>query len=130
MMTMLDDLRLALRQICGAIGLSVNAATVVSLVVLGIALNAVALNAVDRVRIRKHTSHGTAVLRRAARTELRVMRTVFVSTLKKMGDGKRGWCLAEQWEADRQPGSTEYHLKAGIARAALAGARGCEVTVA
>jgi len=34
-MMMLEDLRLALRQICQAIGIQGNAATVVSLIVLG-----------------------------------------------------------------------------------------------
>ena len=38
-MMMLEDLRLALRQICQAMGLPGNAATVVSLIVLGVALN-------------------------------------------------------------------------------------------
>jgi hypothetical protein len=130
MMTMLEDLRLTLRQLCGAVGLSGSTATVVSLLVLGIALNAVALNATESMRARRHSSYGTATLRRAARTELRVMRTVFVSTLKKIGGGQRGWCLAEQWETNRQPGSTEYHLEAGIVRAARAGSKGCDVTVA
>jgi hypothetical protein len=46
-MMMLEDLILALRQICQAIGLSGNAATVVSLIVLGVALNLIALRAVE-----------------------------------------------------------------------------------
>ena len=45
MMTLFEDLRLALRQICRAIGLSGTAATVVPLVVLGVALNIAALSA-------------------------------------------------------------------------------------
>jgi hypothetical protein len=123
MMTMLDDLRLALRQICGAMGLSGNAATVVSLVVLGLALNAVALNAAESMRTRKHPSQGTVALRRAARTELKVVRTVVVSTLKKIGGGERGWCFAEQRETDQMPGSTKYGV--GIVRAALTGGTDC-----
>jgi hypothetical protein len=130
MMTMLEDLRLALRQLCGVVGLSGNAATVASLVVLGVALNLVALNAVESVRVRKHLGHGTATLRQAARTELKVMRTVVVSTLKKIGNGQRGWCFAERWETDEQPGSTTYHLEAGIVRAVLAGSKGCDAMTA
>jgi hypothetical protein len=130
MMTMLEDLRLALRQLCGAVGLPGNAATVVSLVVLGVALNAVALNAVESVRVRKHPGHGTATLRQAARTELRVMRTVVVSTLKKIGDGQRRWCFAEQWETDGQPGSAKYHLEASIVRTVLAGSKNCDAMAA
>ena len=130
MMTMLEDLRLALRQLCGAVGLSGNVATVVSLVVLGVALNLVALNAVESVRVRKHPGHGTATLRRAARTELKVMRTVVVSTLKKIGDGQPRWCFAEKWEADGQPGSTKYHLEAGIVRAVFAESKDCNAMTA
>jgi hypothetical protein len=129
MMTMLGDLRLALRQICGAIGLSENVATVFSLVVLGVALNAVALNAVESVRIRKHPGHGAVTLRRAAQTELKVMRTVMVSTLKKIGGAQQGWCFAEQSETDLQPGSTKYHLEVGIVRA-FAGNKDCDAMAA
>ena len=55
MMTMLDDLRLALRQICGAMGLSGTAATVVPLVVLGVALNVAALSAMEYMRNERHS---------------------------------------------------------------------------
>ncbi len=120
MMTVLEDLRMALRQICGAIGLSRDAAAVVSLIVLGIALNAVALNAAESMRTRKHSTQGTKMLRRAARTELKVMRTVFVSTLKKIGDGQRGWCFAGQWQTDQEPAGMKHSLGANIIRAALA----------
>ena len=130
MMTMLEDLRLALRQACGAMGLSGNAATVVSLVVLGIALNAVALKAAEGMRAKNHhPSNSTATLRRAARTELKVMRTVVVSTLKKMG-GQQGWCFAEQWETDRQPGGMKHHFDVGIIRAALGGNQDCDAITA
>ena len=53
-MMMLEDLRLALRQICRAMGLQGNAATVVSLIVLGVVLNVVALRAVQYVGIGRH----------------------------------------------------------------------------
>ena len=62
-MMMLEDLRLALRQICQAIGLSGNAATVVSLIVLGVALNLIALRAVEYAGIGGHTCHNRTALR-------------------------------------------------------------------
>ena len=74
-MMMLEDLRLALRQICSAIGLPGNVATVVSLIVLGLALNFTALRAVEYVGIGGHTCHDRTTLRSAARTELKVVRT-------------------------------------------------------
>ena len=43
MTTLLEDLRVELRQMCQAVGLSGTAASVVPLVLLGIALNVVAL---------------------------------------------------------------------------------------
>ena len=56
-MTMLEDLRLALRQICQAMGLPGDAATVVSLIVLGVAMNIGALRAVEYVGIGGHARH-------------------------------------------------------------------------
>ncbi len=128
MMTQLEDLRLALRQICRALGLSGTAATVVPLVVLGIALNIVALNVVQGMR-HKHAVNGTAVLRGAARTELRVMKTVLISTLKKIGDGQRRWCVAEQWVADRQMEVAGYHIEVGFVWAAPSASEGCDVKI-
>jgi hypothetical protein len=101
-MMMLEDLRLALRQIYQAIGLSGNAATVVSLIVLGAALNLTALRAVEYVGIGRHACHDRTALQSAAQTELKVMRSVAVSTLKKISDGGRKLCLARQWIKDRQ----------------------------
>ena len=105
-MTLFEDLRQALRQICGAMGMSGIAATVVPLVVLGVALNIAALNAVESMRNERHPDCGHAALRSATRTELKVMRAVVVSTLKKIGDGQRRWCSAQGWMSDRQTGST------------------------
>jgi hypothetical protein len=128
-MMMLEDLRLALRQICQAIGLSRNAATVVSLVVLGVALNLIALRAVQYVGIGGHACHERTALRSAAQTELKVMRTVAVSALKKVGDGRRRWCLARQWVMGKQTKGTGYHVEVGCDSAAPASGEGCDVMV-
>jgi hypothetical protein len=129
MMTLLDDLRLALRQICLAIGLPRTAATVVPLVVLGLALNVAALSAMESVRNERHPCHGhdRLALRSAARTEMKVMRAVLTSTLKKIGDGQRRWCLAQQWSMGRQTEGTEYHVEAGFVWAAPGSSDGCDV---
>src|ERR1700730_12898346 len=112
-MMMLEDLRLALRQICQAIGLPGDAATVVSLIVLGVVLNLTALRAVEYVGIGGHACHDRTALESAAQTELKVMRTVMVSTLKKIGDGGRRLCLARQWMMGEQTKGTEDRKEAG-----------------
>ena len=128
-MMMLEDLRLALRQICQAIGLQGNAATVASLVVLGVALNLTALRAVEFVGIGGHACHKRTNLQSAAQTELKVMRTVMVSTLKKIGDGGRRLCLARQWMMGKQTKDTENRIDAGCDWAAPADGNGCDVMV-
>jgi hypothetical protein len=96
-MTTLEDLGAELRQLWRAFGLSGTAATVVPLVVLGIALNVVALSAVGSVQMGHRTTCNRPALRSAAQTELKVVRTL-VTTLRKFGDGQRRWCSARQQE--------------------------------
>jgi hypothetical protein len=131
MMTLFEDLRLTLRQICRAIGLSGTAATVVPLVVLGVALNIAALSAMEYIRNERHPGHrhDRAALRSAARTELKVVKAVLTSTLKKIGDGQRRWCLARQWVMDRQTEVTQYNLEVGFVWAAPSAGEGCDMTI-
>ncbi len=126
-MMMLEDLRLALRQICRAMGLSGNAATVVSLIVLGVALNIVALHAVKYVGVGKHARHERTALRSAAKTELKVVRTVVVTTLKKFGNNGRRWCLAQQNTMDQR--TKNLHVAVGVAWTAPADNDRCDVMV-
>jgi len=130
MMTLYEDLRLALRQIYGALGLSGTAATLVSLVALGVALNIAALSAMEYMRNEKHPGHRHTVLQSAVQTEMKVMRTVLTSTLKKISDGKRRWCVAQKWLMDRQTEVTGYHVEGGFVWAAPSASEGCDVTIA
>ena len=126
-MMMLEDLRLALRQICRAMGLSGDAATVVSLIVLGVALNFIALRAVKYAGIGGHAAcHDRTTLESAAQTELKVMRTVMVSTLKKIGDSGRKLCLTREWMIGKQTNGTGYHMEVGSAWVAPTNSKGCE----
>jgi hypothetical protein len=125
-MMMLEDLRLALRQICQAIGIPGNAATVVSLVVLGVALNLIALRAVEYAGIGGHTCHDRTALRSVAQTELKVMRTVAVSALKKISDGGRRWCLAQQWRMGKQTEGTGCDVEVSCDWAAPTNSEGCD----
>jgi hypothetical protein len=127
-MMMLEDLRLALRQICQAIGIQGNAATVVSLVVLGVALNLIALRAVEYAGIGGHTCHDRTVLQGAAQTELKVVRTVAMSALKKLGESGRRLCLARQWMLGQQKG-TEHRMEVRCDYAGPAGGGGCDTMV-
>src|SRR5260370_35232503 len=126
---MLEDLRLALRQICQAIGIPGNAATVISLIVLGVALNLIALRAVEYVGIGGHTCHDRTALESAAQTELKVMRTVVMSTLKKIGDSGRKLCLAQQWMMGKQTNGTRYYMEVGCDWVAPTNSKSSDVMV-
>jgi hypothetical protein len=128
-MMMLEDLRLALRQICRAIGLPAEAATVVSLIVLGVALNFTALRAVEYVGIGGHACHDQTGLQSAAQTEVKVVRAVVVLTLKKMGDGARRLCSARQWMIGKPTEGTGYHFEVGVAPGAHTCRPGCDGTL-
>jgi hypothetical protein len=127
-MMMLEDLRLALRQICQAIGIQGNAASVVSLVVLGVALNLIALRAVEYAGIGGHRSHDRTVLQGAAQTEVKVVRTVAKSALKILGEGGRRLCLARQRMLGQQKG-TEHRIEVGRDLTAPAAGGGCDTIV-
>jgi hypothetical protein len=129
MMTLFEDLRLGLRQICQALGLSGTAATVVPLVVLGVALNIAALSAVRSIQHERHRGCGHAVLRSAAGTEMKVVKAVLTSTLKKIGDGQRRWCLTRQWMMDRQTEITGYHVEVGFVWTTPVSSEPCDLKV-
>ena len=93
MMALMEEMRLFLRQMCGAIGMSGTAANVVPVVVLGIALNVAALGLVASVRSERRPVCQRVTLRTAAQTEWKIVRTV-VSTMKTIGRGQRKLCAA------------------------------------
>jgi hypothetical protein len=102
MMTLIEDMRLFLQQMCGAIGMSGTAMNVVPVVVLGVALNVAALSLVENVRPEGEQTCQKATLPAAAQTELKVMRTVVTSTLKTISRGQQGWCVARSWVSSFQ----------------------------
>ena len=130
MTTLLDDLRLALRQMCGTIGLSGTVSSVVSLVVLGVALNVAALSVMESMRNVRHAGHRQirTALRSATQTEVKVMKAVVTSTLKKMRSSRRNWCLARQWMLDRRTEMLGYKLEVGFVSDAP-GREGCNVEI-
>ena len=129
MTTLLEDLGLALRQICRAVGLSGTALTVIPLVVLGVALNVAALSATRYVRNERHSDCMSTALRSATQTELKVMRTVLVSTLRRVSGSELRWCIARQRMMDRQTKDKSYHVEVGHADAAQRSGGGCDVEI-
>lgn len=115
MTTLLEDLRAELRQVCQAVGLSGTAASVVPLVLLGVALNAAALTVIGGVRPVRASACNRPALGSAARTELKVVRAVVVSTLKTVGDGRRRSCSAQQQVPDQRVGISDLHLESRVA---------------
>ncbi len=108
MMTLIEDMRLFLQQMCGAIGMSGTAMNVAPVVVLGVALNIAALSLVESVRTDDRPTCQKTTLQAAAQTELKVMRTVVVSSLKTISKGQRRWCVARSWVSSLQREITDY----------------------
>jgi hypothetical protein len=97
MISLIEEMRLFLRQMCGAIGMSGTAMNVVPVVVLGVALNIAALSLVENARMAGQPTCRRTTLQNAAKAELKVMRTVFVSTLKTISKSQRRLCIARGW---------------------------------
>jgi hypothetical protein len=108
MMTLIEDMRLFLQQMCGALGMSGTAMNVVPVVVLGVALNVAALGLVESVRTDERPTCQKTTLQAGAQTELKVMRTVVVSTLKTISKGQRRWCVARSWVSSLQREVANY----------------------
>jgi hypothetical protein len=129
MTTLFEDLRLTLRQICAAMGLSGTAATIIPLIVIGVSLNAIALSATVGTRISKRVDRHTAALRCAAQTELKIARGVLSSTIKKMSAGQRRWCVAQEWVKDLKTEVADYRVAVDLSWAAPSHDKGCDVTI-
>ena len=124
MMTLIEEMRLFLRQICGAIGMSGTAVNVVPVVVLGVVFNVVALSLVANLRSEKRPTCQKTTLSDAAQTELKVMRSVVISTMKTIGVGQQGLCIAHEWVSGLQRESANATDGAIVLRSAPA-VHGC-----
>jgi hypothetical protein len=107
-MTLIEDMRLFLQQMCGTIGMSGTAMNVVPVVVLGVVLNVAAIGLVESVRTEERPTCQKTTLHAAAQTELKVMRTVVTSTLKTISKGQRRWCVARSWVSSFQREVADY----------------------
>jgi len=113
MMTLIEDLRYAVRmmwQWLGFAGSARTAAAVVPALVLGLGLNLVALNVVDQVR----ASRGKTQMATLARTELKVVQAAVTLALRQIGNGQcmlsfvRQWAPVQQWVPTRQYEAVRY----------------------
>lgn len=111
MMTLIEEMRLAVLQIWQSLGFegsSRTAAAVVPALVLGIALNVVALGVVNSVGTGGHAGCPRTRLTSVARTEVKMVRALVTSTLKTICEGQRRICSARQWVLERQAGVARY----------------------
>jgi hypothetical protein len=100
MTTLMEELRLAVREIWQSIGFdgSANtAAAVVPVVLLGIAMNVVALSLVDRVRPIK----GKTQVVGAVRAEARLVQNVTVCVLRQIEGRQQGLCSIKRCASSR-----------------------------
>jgi hypothetical protein len=100
MTTLMEELRLAVREIWQSIGFggSANtAASVIPALMLGIALNLIALNVVDRV----HPMRGKTRLVCAVRAQARMVQSITVCVLRQIQGRQRGTCPAKRWTSAR-----------------------------
>jgi hypothetical protein len=127
MTAVLEDLKLALRQICRTIGLEGTAAAVVPVILLGLVLNLVALRATQFLRHGGRAAHHQSAMQNAARTEFKAMRIMLHSTIKKINDSQQRWCVTRQCVKEKQNGITDCHLQVGIVWAAPTPTEGCDI---
>ena len=117
MMTLMEDVRSLVRLMCRTLGLSGTAARVVSVVVLGVVLNVIALGVVDSMRMDSRADCEKTAMSSVAQTELKVVRAVVVTTLKKIGAGQEAG--ARRGDGRR---TGRQRLRGTGVRSALAGA--------
>jgi hypothetical protein len=127
MTTLFEDLRLALRQICRTIGIEGTGATVVPLIVLGLALNLVALSATEFLRHGGRAAYRHSALRNATRTELKAMRIVLHSTIRKINNSRQRSCMTQQWVKDEQKKIDDSHVEVGVIWAPPTPNGGCDI---
>jgi hypothetical protein len=117
MMTLMEELRLAVREILQSIGLggSANtAAAVVPVLMLGIALNVIAFSVVDRV----HPMKGKTQVVGAVRAEARLVQGLTVCVLRQIEGHEGGLCSMKRWASSRLAEMVKCRISTGFGRLA------------
>jgi hypothetical protein len=100
MTTLMEELRLAVREILQSIGFVGSAntvATVMPVLMLGIALNVIALSVVDRV----HPIKGKTQVVGVVRAEARLVQNMTVCVLRQIEGRQSGLCSMKRWASSR-----------------------------
>ncbi len=125
MMTLIDDLMFSVRQMLQPS----RTGTVVPIVVLGIALNVIALGVVDSLRITRHSGRRMAQIRNIARGEITQVRTVVVVALRQISDVRKAKCSANKSVAERQADAVKCRVEVGLGMVASVGGDGPALSV-
>jgi hypothetical protein len=97
---LIEEMKIVVRGIWQSIGFGASAntaATVVPVLVVGIALNLIALRAMDRI----HPNGETAQIVGIARAELNCVRNATASMSPQIGEYERGRCSVKRWASSR-----------------------------
>ena len=117
MTTLMEELRLTVREIWQSIGLSGSAntaATVVPVLMLGIALNVIALSLVDRV----HPIKGKTQVVGVVLAKAKLVQTVTVCVLRQIEGRQSGLCSIKRCASSRLEEMAKRRIAAFRSRAA------------
>jgi hypothetical protein len=132
MMILIEEMRAAVLELWQSLGFersSRTAAAVVPALVMGIALNAVALHVARRVHPVAHLRCAKTGLRTAVQDGLGKVRTTAASTMKKVCEGQRELCMVGQWVVDRGADAARYRSETRCDWAAQVSTKGVAVRV-
>lgn len=132
MMTLIEEMRATVLEIWQSLGFegsSRTAAAVVPALVLGIALNMVALNVVNGASSGGHASCQKAGLRSVVQAEFVMVRVAASATLAKLCEGQRRLWSAKQWVQDRQADAARIRSEASCGWVAQVNAKGVALRI-
>jgi hypothetical protein len=110
---LMEDIRLAVQEILQSIGLGGSASTaaaVVPVLMLGIALNLVALSAVDRV----HPIRGKTHVVGAARAEVRLVQNMTICVLRQIEGREQGICSVKRCTSNELVEKAKCRIATGL----------------
>lgn len=132
MTTLMEELRLLVLQIWQSLGFegsSKTAAAVVPALIVGIVLNVVALGVMNGVRRNGRESCKKVGISHVAQSEVKLVQTFVIATLKGIDEGQRNFYRARQWMQDRHAQVMEYRSETKCAWMANVSLKGIAVRI-
>jgi hypothetical protein len=132
MTTLMEELRLLVLQVWQSLGFersSKTAAAVVPALIVGIVLNVVALGVMNGVRRNGRESCQKVGISHVAQSEVKIVQTVVIATLKGIDEGQRHFCRARQWMLDRHAQVMEYRSETRCAWMAHVSSKGIALRI-